>query len=75
MADFAMKIRHALVDQNMNVSDLARRTGYSPQYLHSLLKGEKRWNEESMRRVCEVLGFEIMLVKRNEVDINGQVAN
>lgn len=42
--------------------DLARSTGYSHQYISELLKGERRWDEEDLSKVCEALGFEIRLV-------------
>lgn len=64
---FSNTIKHALVDVDMNPSDLARKTGYSPQYIHNLLKGEKRWNEESMQKVCDVLGLELEVKKREGV--------
>lgn len=64
--EFSQTIKHALVDLNSNPSALARMTDYSPQYIHSLLNGKKRWNEESMGRVCRALGLEIKIQKVGE---------
>lgn len=68
MMSFSNTIKHVLVDKDMNPSDLARKTGYSAQYIHNLLKGEKRWNEESMKKVCDVLGLELAVKKREPVN-------
>lgn len=69
---FSNKIKHALVDKEMNPSDLARKTGYSPQYMHNLLKGGKRWNEESLSKVCDVLGLEIEIKRKVDIDADRQ---
>lgn len=59
-------IKHALVDNDMNTSDLARKTGYSVMYMSNLLNGKRRWNEESMQKVCDVLELEIKIVPKDE---------
>lgn len=38
---------------------LARKMGYSPQYISHLLTGRKRWNETTMDKVCQILGLSI----------------
>lgn len=63
---FAKAVKHALVDANMNMSDLARKTGYSIMYINNLLNGRRRWNEESMLKVCDVLGLEIIVVPKSK---------
>lgn len=65
---FSKTVRHALVDNDMNMSDLARKTGYSMMYISNLLKGRRRWNEESMQKVCDVLGLELKIEKREAVE-------
>ena len=62
--NFSKSIRHALVDAGMNPSELARQTKYSPQYIHNLLKGDKRWNDEAMQKVCNVLNLEMKIVSK-----------
>jgi len=63
--DFANAVRHAMVDKKMNVSDLARKTGYSIMYVHNLLNGKRRWNIETMQKVCNALGLEIQIVPKS----------
>jgi DNA-binding Xre family transcriptional regulator len=61
---FSSKVKSVLVEKEMNPSELARQVGYSPQYIHDLLKGDKRWNEETMSKVCDVLGLDITISSR-----------
>lgn len=56
---FSEKVKVVLAEKEMNPSELARQIGYSPQYVHDLLKGEKRWNEETISKVCNALDLEI----------------
>ena len=37
-------------------AELARITGYSPAYIHNLLYGGKRFNEDSIIKICDALG-------------------
>ncbi|MGO4543257.1 helix-turn-helix domain-containing protein [Paenibacillus sp. 2TAB23] len=61
---FSTKVKNILAEKEMNPSELARQTGYSPQYIHDLLKGDKRWNEETMSKVCGALDLEITINSR-----------
>ncbi len=67
--DFSSAIKHRLVDRRLKPSELARLTGHSPQYIHNLLNGNRRWNEESMKRVCDTLGLELRLVPKEESEV------
>lgn len=67
--DFSNVIRHRLVDHRLNPSELARLTGHSPQYIHNLLNGNRRWNEESMQKVCNTLGLELKVVSKEESEV------
>ncbi|MNW51881.1 hypothetical protein D3C74_293770 [compost metagenome] len=67
---FSIKIKHALVDAGINPSDLARLTGHSPQHIHNLLNGNRRWNEESMQKVCASLDLELKVVPKNESEVS-----
>ncbi|WP_438435444.1 helix-turn-helix domain-containing protein [Gorillibacterium sp. sgz500922] len=60
-------VTKAMIEQKLNPSDVARKTGYSPQYLHSLLDGRRRWNESILAKTCDVLGLEIKLVPKQKV--------
>lgn len=57
--NFTEAVLIALEKLNMKKSDLARATGYSYQHIYDLLSGERRWNEESINKVCAALGFKI----------------
>lgn len=67
--DFSSAVRHRLVDQRLNPSELARMSGHSPQYIHNLLNGNRRWNEDSMRKVCDTLGLELKIVLKEESEV------
>jgi transcriptional regulator with XRE-family HTH domain len=45
-------------------SDLARATGYSRTYIHNLLCGGKRFNEDSIIKICDALGITLSDVER-----------
>lgn len=67
---FSIKIKHALVDAGINPSELARKTGYSVMYIHNLLNGRRRWNEETMVKVCNALDLDLelkLIPKESEV--------
>nr|WP_240479949.1 helix-turn-helix transcriptional regulator [Paenibacillus fonticola] len=57
------------MDRNLNPSELARLTGHSPQYIHNLLNGNRRWNEDSMRKVCDTLGLELAVIPKEESEV------
>ncbi|MDR4997863.1 helix-turn-helix domain-containing protein [Brevibacillus parabrevis] len=57
--NFTKAVLTALEKTNMKKSELARATGYSNQYIYDLLSGKRRWNEESINKVCGALGFKI----------------
>lgn len=58
---FSEAVKRKLADKNLKTTDLARSTGYSYQYVSDLLKGKRRWNEESMTKVSDALGFDLEL--------------
>lgn len=57
--NFTTVVKKAMEQTNVKTADIARATGYSYQHIYDLLAGQRRWNEESMDRVCEALGIEI----------------
>lgn len=64
---FTKAIKETLKSKGLTPSDLARMTGYSPQYIHEILSGKKRWNETTIYRACEALDLEIRISgKRNK---------
>ncbi|MFP4976350.1 helix-turn-helix domain-containing protein [Paenibacillus sp. CN-4] len=62
MVDFSKSINKALNQNGLTPSDLARMTGYSPQYVIDVLKGNRRWNETTLNKACNALGLEIKVV-------------
>ncbi|OAB48503.1 helix-turn-helix domain-containing protein [Paenibacillus antarcticus] len=50
-------IKKVLKDKKLNPSDLARMIGYTPQYVHNLLDGNRRWNETTIDKTCFALGL------------------
>ncbi|MEV2911150.1 helix-turn-helix transcriptional regulator [Paenibacillus larvae] len=63
---FSKSVKHRLIDQNLNSSKLARLTNLSPQYMHNLLNGKRRWNEDTMLKVCDALGLEMRVIPKEE---------
>lgn len=57
--DFSRIVKQRMAELSVTNSELARRSGYSPQYISDLLSGDKRWNETTMNKVCEALGIEV----------------
>ena len=56
MSDFEKKVKHALIDKNMNMSDLASNLGISTSYVSDLLKN-KRGNEKQIQRIKDFLNI------------------
>jgi transcriptional regulator with XRE-family HTH domain len=45
--------------QNINISELASKTGFSITYVSKLLRGDKRWNETTLQKTLDALDLEI----------------
>ena len=58
----SQKIKDRMSQLKIKPITLARETGYSPQYICELLAGEKRWNEDVLNKVCDVLQLKIQFV-------------
>ena len=63
---FSETVKRILWERDMNPSELARKIGHSPQYVHDLIKGEKRWNEDTINKVCKALDLEITVAQKTE---------
>lgn len=57
--NFSEHVSKALLIRGLKKSDLARLAGYSLTHISDLLRGERRWNEKSIEKVCTALGLEI----------------
>lgn len=61
MINFSEQINQILRERGLTPSDLARMTGYSPQYIIDLLKNNRRWNETTINKACKALNLEIKI--------------
>ncbi|MGF9913702.1 helix-turn-helix transcriptional regulator [Paenibacillus ehimensis] len=57
--NFSESVKKALKTRDLSPTDLARLTGYTPQYIHNLLDGNRRWNETTINKACDALGLKI----------------
>jgi transcriptional regulator with XRE-family HTH domain len=70
--NFSKVVKKLLKERDLTASDLARMIGYTPQYIHDLLAGNRRWNETTINKTCEALGIEILIVpKEKKVELVG----
>lgn len=58
----APAVKERMRELNISGAELARRTGYSYSYIQDLLRGRRRWNEEAIECVGDVLGLQLELV-------------
>ncbi|SMF88094.1 Cro/C1-type HTH DNA-binding domain-containing protein [Paenibacillus uliginis N3/975] len=59
--DFSKAVKVVMEKTGMRKAEIARATGYSYQHIHDLLAGERRWNEDSINKVCDALGITISI--------------
>lgn len=60
--NFSGAFKKAMAIRGLNAGIVARRMGYSPQYISDLLIGYRRWNETTITKACEVLGLKLTIV-------------
>jgi len=60
--DFTETVKKCMEIKKVNTTSLARMTGYSVQYMADLLAGNRRWNEDTMAKVCRVLGIKMIFI-------------
>lgn len=67
MNNFSEVIKRELKLQDMSVGVFAEKMHFSLQYTYNLInrKGDKRWNEDSVQKACEVLGIEIKFISKS----------
>ena len=51
--DFREFMKGLMEKRNLKIKDIAEQTGYSLAYIYDLIKGARRFNEESEKRFCE----------------------
>lgn len=58
--NFSKIVKEALNQKGWTITQLAKEMGYCVQHVSDLLSGERRWNETTMSRACEVLGIQVV---------------
>lgn len=59
MSSFSEVVKKVAASKGIKNKELARMTGYSSQHISDLLSGERRWNEDSINKVCTALDLKI----------------
>lgn len=57
MSEFEKQVRHALLDREMSLSDLADEMGISVSYIYEIIKGTRK-AEDQKQRIKTILGLE-----------------
>lgn len=70
--DFTEAVKTAMASIGMKKPALAKETGYSYQHIHDLLSGDRRWNEDSIDRVCGALGIQVTFEQKEEEQTNAE---
>ena len=72
--NFTPTVKTRMKTLKMKPVELARKTGYSAQYISELLSGRKRWNETTMNKVCSALNMRAFFVDADSADTNKTIA-
>lgn len=56
---FSEVVKKAMQDKGFDAKSLATEAEISLTYLYELLRGEKRWNEQTISKVCAILDISI----------------
>lgn len=59
-AEVIKTVKAAMQSKGISKSKLAKLIGFSYQHIHDLLSGKRRWNEDSIERVCKELGLSLI---------------
>ncbi|HHY27180.1 MAG TPA: helix-turn-helix transcriptional regulator [Desulfitobacterium dehalogenans] len=67
--NFSDQVKSTLNHLGVSPAELARKMGYTPQYISDLLSEKRRWNEDTMAKACQALGIKIAFIEleRREV--------
>jgi predicted transcriptional regulator len=57
MSEFEKQVRHALLDREMSLSDLAELLGISVSYIYEIIKGTRK-AEDQKQRIITLLGLD-----------------
>ena len=60
--EFSKIVQEKMEEKKLRVSDLAKSTGLSWTHCADLVKGNKRWNEDTIEKFCRVLDLKPLFV-------------
>lgn len=63
--EFSKIVQEKMEERNLRIADLAKLTGLSWTHCADLVKGNKRWNEDTIRKFCKVLDLKLLFVPVN----------
>ena len=69
MSEFEKQVRHALIDRDMTMTDLANELGITISYVSDLLKG-KRTNQEQLQRIKSSLKSLTQMIMKNRISVS-----
>ena len=55
-------LKEKLAEKNLKVTDLSRLSGISYPYCIDLVKGRRRWNEDTIEKACKALGIQLISI-------------
>ncbi len=64
--DFSKIARRVIAEKQIKITDIQKKTGYSLQYLYELISGKRRWNEDTISKIYDVLGIELYYKEKEE---------
>ncbi len=62
---FSKLLKHTLVDQDINISELAKRINTSPQNLSQKIKRDN-FSEKEMQQIADALGVSLKILLENQ---------
>ncbi len=68
MSTFSEAVLTIMEERGITVAQIARQSGYSWPYIYDLLKGKRRWNEDTMNKVSNVVGLVIAFIPSHELE-------
>jgi len=71
MRNFSKAVKQMMDEKGITITLIAKETGYSWPYINDLLKGKRRWNEETMSKVSEVVGLKILFKPKQNLERTG----
>ena len=70
--DMSVIIRKWRSDHNMSLSELARRSGVSKGYIHSIESGHNKPSLEIVERLAEVFGMCVVFAQMNALAVEDE---